>query len=317
MIHYTSEVFDVKIADNQVLKCRIVDSQAVIVSGQDVKGELIIPQKISKSLFTFPVVSIEPGAFENNKQLTKVVLPEGLQYIKYNAFASCTNLRDTVTLPVSLLGIGNYAFGGSAVGCVVVKSAYCHSLDTINYHDDFAGCFALKTVIVDKTVDTLCPFLFESSSDALENVYFPDTLDKIAKSFLAYSHKLKNVRFPKTLNTVGSSAFFASGIERVVLPNSVRQIESYAFRLCWQLRYLDIGENIENISELALADMNVLDTLIIRNKKPPVCADNTFFVTDTHSFRVFVPAESVDLYKKNKHFSAMNIQPLQKETKKN
>ena len=43
---------------------------------------------------------------------------------------------------------------------------------------------------------------------------------------------LKNIRFPDGLETIGKDCFENSGLEEVVLPASVKNVESGAFSAC-------------------------------------------------------------------------------------
>ena len=69
--------------------------------------KIIIPSTYKQ----LPVTSIKYGAFQNNKLLTDVELPNGLKQINGNAFNGCKSLKN-ITLPNGLEIIGASAFSG-------------------------------------------------------------------------------------------------------------------------------------------------------------------------------------------------------------
>lgn len=94
------------------------------------------------------VTTIGAGAFQNNKQLVRVLLPDYLSVIEASAFAGCENLIDLIG---ACMVIGERAFEG------------CTSLTTLSLsigtsvckiqQDAFKGCTALKTIRFYGTVE--------------------------------------------------------------------------------------------------------------------------------------------------------------------
>ena len=58
--------------------------------------------------------AIENGLFENNNQITEVVIADGVTAIGSNAFAGCENLK-RIFIPDSIILIETSAFDGSGV----------------------------------------------------------------------------------------------------------------------------------------------------------------------------------------------------------
>lgn len=54
-------------------------------------------------------ISIEKYAFERNKDITSIVIPDTVKRIEWGAFQSCTNLREVI-IPDSVDYIGHSAF---------------------------------------------------------------------------------------------------------------------------------------------------------------------------------------------------------------
>lgn len=68
---------------------------------------------VPNTLGGYPVFAIGDGAFENNKYLKSVTVPEGVCEIRDNAFNSCTALSK-ITLPSTILRFGENAIKNTA-----------------------------------------------------------------------------------------------------------------------------------------------------------------------------------------------------------
>lgn len=71
---------------------------------------------------------IDSYAFAYSDQLSELILGHGIETISHAAFAGCSALTQ-VTLPDSLLSIGQYAFCGTGLSCITIPN----SLEEISY----------------------------------------------------------------------------------------------------------------------------------------------------------------------------------------
>ena len=307
-IHYYSKPFETQIASGQKLKMQIIDSKAVVLANNNVKGDLHIPEVVSYRLRKFPVTRIEDRAFFHNNEITRLTLPENLEHLGAWAFSSCPALSDTLVLPKNLKEIGNDAFCGTNISCLVIKSEKLEPIDSTLENNFFFNCANLQTIVCEQSVKNLTFSLLRASHD-IKEVVFPESLNEIPEAFFAHAKISGKILFPKDLKTVGWSAFFDAKIDSVILPNSVKEIRSYAFNYS-TLRKIDIGSEIEVLGEKSLADLLDLDTLIIRATTPPLAGQNFFLNSGSEKFVFLVPKESLDAYKAHKAFSKLNPKPL-------
>jgi len=108
---------------------------AFLVDARSASGEVVIPATFEG----LPVVSIE--VFENNDDITKVVIPESVTRIAPGAFQGCSNLI-SVTIPASVTEIGENAFVNCFSLAEVTIPAAVVSIGT----QAFASCESLQTV---------------------------------------------------------------------------------------------------------------------------------------------------------------------------
>ena len=99
--------------------------------------------QVKEVKFEGNISSLSANAFENNTNLTTIVLPDTLTSIGRRAFAECTNLK-SVTFPKGLITVGTSSF------------YKCTSLEQVDLPEDllylneyaFAECTSLKNVII-------------------------------------------------------------------------------------------------------------------------------------------------------------------------
>lgn len=81
------------------------------------------------------VTALSVGCFENNEELTTIVLPGSLEEIRERAFAGCSNLRG-IYVPDSVTDIGSGAFRG----CTSLEAVYLPGGLWNIGADAFSGC---------------------------------------------------------------------------------------------------------------------------------------------------------------------------------
>lgn len=114
---------------------------------QDLAGELIIPETISKTdlegnLVTYNVTSISTPGFYDHPGLTSISLPYSVKTIGDDTFRDCTGLT-SITIPSSVTTIGKRAFQG----CTGLKKVTIGSGVISIERDAFKGCTNVKEVI--------------------------------------------------------------------------------------------------------------------------------------------------------------------------
>lgn len=131
----------------------------------------------------------------------------------------------------------------------------------------------------------------------------------------------KNTTIPNDVEIIRNDAFNGChDLKQIVIPNSVTTIEFSAFRKCDQLSTLTLGKSVSTIYGLAFADCSALKTVICLAETPPYLWGGVFQNTpvdaldEVHEIAlqlpVYVPDQSVELYKSTHSWSNFNIQPL-------
>lgn len=186
---------------------QLEDGNLIITGYKGKRKEVIVPGKIGKAVVT----AIGDHAFSPNaprltkeaaalrESITKITLPESINYIGESAFRFCHMLGE-INIPDGVTEIGSAAFvccdnlRGISLPCSLVK------LGT----GAFAGCRALDNVIIPEGVTELPVNVFNRCTG------------------------LKSAVVPEGVTFIGKHAFAdCTALEMVELPGSVTEIKDY------------------------------------------------------------------------------------------
>ena len=119
--------------------------------------------------------------------------------------------------------------------------------DTLISIDDgaFVRC-NLKSIIIPDSVQSIGAGAFSNNGN-LTRVRMGNNITQIGENAFLYQSNLYEVEIPESVTYIGKSAFYASGLTSLVIPNSVTNIESYAFEYCDSIKSITIGTNLGNI----------------------------------------------------------------------
>jgi hypothetical protein len=135
--------------------------------------------RIPASIQGFPVKEIGNEAFNGNKNITSVIIPEGVTVIRGNqnayvgAFKQCEKLVQ-VTLPSTLKSIGAVAFGF----CPALRDIVIPEGVTQIEHSAFRNCSAMTSLTLPSTIQEIGEWAFEGCS-AMTTVTIPESVRSI------------------------------------------------------------------------------------------------------------------------------------------
>lgn len=118
----------------------------------------------------------------NGKEITNLIIPEGITSIELGAFMNCIGLV-SVTFPSSVTEINNYAF---------------------------YGCSGLTQLVIPSSVKNIRGAVF-CNCTSLTNVTLPEGVTQIGGSAFYGCTNLTSINIPESVNQVGVSAFKNSG----------------------------------------------------------------------------------------------------------
>ena len=221
------------------------------------------------------------GAFEENTEITEMIITEGIRKIAPRTFLGCSNLSKVI-LPKSLKIIGEKAFEGCEslqsieipYGVKVIeRSAFddCKNLYEITIPQGikkisafcFSNCERLSEVNIPDSVISIDEYAFYGCK-YLEQIKIPEAVEEIEDHAFGSCSSLRNINLPTTIKTIKSNTFFGcESIEFIKIPSSVKIIEDAAFSLCSHLKEIKFENGLLEIGENAFKSCDSLEKIVL------------------------------------------------------
>jgi serine/threonine protein kinase len=239
-------------------------------------GGVTIPGKING----LPVTSIGYKAFWQCADVTNVMIPTSVTWIRPDAFAGCTRLTG-VTIPDSVNSIEEGAFSD----CSSLTSLKIPKGVTRIDARTFWGCASLTNVLIPSSVISIidCSFYgcsrLLSISVAMANPAYSSVngilYNKEKTSLLCYpSGRSSSCVIPGNPTRIGAGAFCGStNLTRVTFPTSVTSIGAGAFWDCTNLSSLTLPGKVTNIEDRAFLGCSGVTNIYFKGNAPQLGQD--------------------------------------------
>ena len=155
-----------------------------------------------------------------------------------------------------------------------------------NYIGSFQGCSALETLNIPNSIKKLPKGMCRSSG--IVEIVLPESVEVIGAEAFRECSRLKSINFPSNIKELQTNLFYRSALEefnwpmnegttvlpiatfsfctkmqKVVLPSTLKNIESYAFSNCVKLAELQLPESLKEIGGSAFFGCAALEELTI------------------------------------------------------
>lgn len=172
--------------------------------------------------------------FEQVNEAVSIIFSDEVQHIGYRACYGLPNLSQVV-LSNSIESIG----------------ALC-----------FACCPQLKKIVLPDSLRCIPYGLFVKCTE-LEVVELGRYTESIGTSAFSGCESLKQIKLPNTVRFIDELAFFRTGLETIVVPESVAVIKAACFSNCHSLREVVLQRGLDEIKMNAFRECSNLSTLYI------------------------------------------------------
>ena len=159
--------------------------------------------------------------------LKEIVIPYGVDAIRYKMFYGCTNLTD-ISIPESVNKIDAYAFEKceSLVSIQLPNSITSIGLQAFGY------CTKLEKMVLPENLELIESQLFLGCT-SLSEVVIPGNISEVGSSAFRSCKSLKSVKIPSGVSAIKNMCFFScESLESIILPEGLVLIEDYAFSNC-------------------------------------------------------------------------------------
>jgi hypothetical protein len=181
-----------------------------------------------------------------NKNISNVIVANGIDSISNYAFANCKSI-DNIVLPFSVISIGEKAF----MGCTDLKSAYIPSSVVKIYDNAFYNCTDLISINIPNSVVEMGKYTFAGCTD-LEKVSISSNTKIIDVGAFYDCRALKEINIPEGVESIMDSAFYnCRNLYTISLPSSIKNIDNNVFSNCTGLKNILINNKNGTISGIA------------------------------------------------------------------
>lgn len=188
-----------------------------------------------------------------NNTITKIIIEEGIKEIKYTAFSKCSGLTGNLTLPNSLLIIGDGAFNGCSglTGNLIIPNSVTNIGNAA-----FQSCSGFNgTLTLSNNLVSIGDYTFNKCSGLTGDLIIPDSVTEIGKTAFQYCSGFNGkLTLPNNLVSIGDHAFNqCSGLTGdLIIPDSVTEIGRIAFQDCRGFNgTFTLSDNLVKIGDFA------------------------------------------------------------------
>ncbi|MCH5213742.1 MAG: leucine-rich repeat protein [Muribaculaceae bacterium] len=227
------------------------------------------------------------------------------------AFFGCTGFNGSLTLGKNVESIGQAAFYDCGfTGSLTIPN----SVQEIE-ENTFYGCKGFTgSLTIPNSVHTIGESAFDGCSGFTGTLTIPNSVTSIGeRAFRDCSGFTGSLTIPESVTSIRTSAFYGcSGFTgSLIIGNNVESIGERAFYDCSGFTgSLILGEKVQSMQSNTFDYSVNFKNVISLSASPPYISLGTFY--DLYQKDLFVPKESIDLYKSNYYWRRFsNINPIE------
>lgn len=213
--------YDFKVGDFGYTIIDIVErTSSIELINKELAGVVVIPNCVYYKNREFSVVNVGENGFCDSRNITSIVISEGITSLNENCFKGCLNLKE-ITIPKSVVEISKRAF--SECGLININ--------------------------LPESLEVLHGYVFEDCQ-SLETIEFNENLKTIESNCFVNCQSLKNIIWPSEVLSVESSTFQNCCINSITIPSTVKQFSSSTFWNCQIYELLIDGDESSETLDL-------------------------------------------------------------------
>ncbi len=295
----------IKIGDGAFAGCPQLTSIEWGEQLQEIGAYAFAGDSLLNTSFPATLATIGEYAFEKCVAFTAIDLSQtGTQSIGNHAFANCTSAT-AISLPTTLKSLGNNTFAG----CTALTEITLPASITQMGNSCFAHCTNLVSAHLGECsqLTTLPSYTFDHCTQ-LTTLALPMSIAEVGEGAFYYCQSLTTCTLPETTRHIDDYAFAKTAFAELhFLPEGVEEIGRWLFYGLDSLQTALLPSTLTRIGDHAFDHCMAMSTLYCEAAIPPTLGENVFQDVPQDSCQLFVPEESIALYKSAEQWCEFDI----------
>ena len=227
-------------------------------------GNVNIPSEVYFSGITYKVTAIGDRAFYTcGHNIKAITMPNSIIRIGNSAFKSLWDIS-TIEIPNSVISIGDNAFND----CQNLESIVIPNNVTTIGNEAFDYCLKLQTVTLGNSITEIGKSAFSRCS-ILKSINIPNSVESIGDYAFTSCTQLPSIDIPNSVKTIGKCVFSeCTNLKTVTLSQSISIINNQLFYNCKNLLSINIPNSITAIGDNAFSGCNKLTSIVSEIESP-------------------------------------------------
>lgn len=215
----------------------------------------------------------------------------------YNIHLNGSLLEDLV-VPIDIVRVNAYSFYNANLKSITIPSSV-----TIIGAQAFYGCKTVEEVAIPSSVTSFGARAFgHCGGVATIECNIPNYTSSTSSPF--YGTNFSSIIIGNNVAQIGDNSFQQSNsLEILYIGDSVTYIGTRAFYGSYKLHTVTIGKSVSLISGMAFSN-TAIKTVYCKATTPPEILDGSLLMYGKEDLKVYVPSESLDLYKTSNGWSS-------------
>ncbi len=195
-----------------------------------------------------------------DRALQQITIPNSVMSIGEWAFCGCKSLQQII-IPNSVKSIEDGAFSG----CTSLQQITIpNSVKSIE-HCAFSRCTSLQQITIPNSVKSIEGYAF-SSCTSLQQITIPNSVTSIGDGTFDDCISLQQITIPNFVTSIRENTFSGcKSLQQITIPNLVTSIGGCAFCGCESLQQISIPNSVTNIGDGVFYDCKSLQQITIPN----------------------------------------------------
>lgn len=241
------------------------------------------------------IITMGPSFFRDCVNLSILSIPEGVTASSFWIVQDCNQLK-SLALPKSLTSLQTNTFANCYSMKIFSSSA------NIGGSNQFQSCRSLEKIVINSGVTTLSDFYLSGTSSLKSVVIKTTSITTLGAVFSGSG--IETIIIPNSVTSLGTQAFQnCTLLKSITIPNALTSVAAQTFIGCSNLQELEFPNTLTTISAQAFQSCPSMLEYTFLSVTPPTLGATSAFSGIQSGCKIYVPDASVSAYQSATNWS--------------